>query len=54
MRISNLYNNVSTNLTFKDFVRNEEGQLVHKSPSILINRPMTSDMLNSYTTKGIR
>ena len=54
MRISQLYNNVSKNLSYTDFIRNDEGELVHKNPRVLINRPMTKEMLNSYSTKGIR
>ena len=54
MRISQRYNNVSQNLSYTDFIRNDEGELVHKNPRVLINRPMTKEMLNSYSTKGIR
>ena len=55
MRISQLYNNVSQNLTYTDFIRNDKGELVHKNQQqVLINRPMTDEMLNSYSSKGVR
>ncbi len=54
MRISQLYNNVSKNLSYTDFIRNDEGKLIHKDPRVLVNRPLTNEMLNSYSTKGIR
>ncbi len=54
MRISQLYNNVSQNLTYTDFIRNDKGELVHKNQHVLINRPMTDEMLNTYSSKGIR
>ena len=54
MRISNLYNNVSKNLSYTDFIR-VDGELQHKEGSqVLINRPLTDEMLNSYSSKGIR
>ena len=50
-----LYNNVSQNLTYTDFIRNDKGELVHKNQQqVLINRPMTDEMLNSYSSKGVR
>ena len=54
MRISQRYNNVSQNLSYTDFIRNDKGELVHKNQHVLINRPMTDEMLDSYSTKGIR
>ena len=54
MRISTLNNKVNQNLSYTDFIRNNEGELVHKDPRVLINRPMTNEMLDSYSSKGVR
>ena len=54
MKVSTLNNNVSQNLSYSDFIRNTEGELVHKDPRVLINRPMTNEMLDSYSSKGVR
>jgi len=54
MRISQLYNNVSQNLSYTDFIRNGKGELVHKDSHVLINRPMTKEMLDSFSSKGVR
>jgi len=52
MKISTLKNNIYTNISYTDFHRNEDGELVLNNKHLLINNPLRH--LDSYSSKGIR
>ena len=52
MNISNIKNNIYRNISYKDFIKNDKGDLVLKDSSVL--RPMKSLDNNLYSSYGVR
>ena len=54
MFISTINNNVNTNLSYKDFIRGNDGKLKLKPSQRLINKPIKNWTLDSFSSRGIR
>ncbi len=52
--ISTINNNVMRNISYKDFIRDTDGNLKIKSSHMLMNRPVKNWTLDSFDSKGVR